>query len=463
MTVLCGGALASTAQAADLAIDVAPMEPLNVGYDEEFTVTASNVDIDDYAGPAAVSVPLPATMTFVSAQGSGWSCALAGGIVTCATNQFVGAETAYPAITLIATPGPAAVPTIGLTFTAIAPEETDPTDNAVTRTYPVAYFDDLSIRSQHLGLNWKVGQSQRYRVTVTNNGSNNTGWPVVVTTQAPAGFAVTAVDGGADWVCATAADGLITCNGSAVVEQHHSFAPIVVTGTLTAAAVPRTTSSATVTYPGDEFLANNTSTDNSFVGYLLEVSMGITAPASMTYRKASTLRFVADADGTQATTGPTTMSISLPPGLPVVRTTASAGWTCTAATPIVCTMGPGKRALPAIQVSVMPTRAAAPAVTVAATVTTDGDQNPATNTAVRSIPVVVNCVVPRLKGVSRKQAKALLIEAACTAGKVKTKPRPKKLRGKRTKQVVISQKRGSGSVFAADARVGFTLGYVRKH
>jgi uncharacterized repeat protein (TIGR01451 family) len=57
-----------------------------------YTVTASNIGLADTAGAVTVADTLPAGITPVTAIGTGWTCGIAGQVVTCATSAVIAAN-----------------------------------------------------------------------------------------------------------------------------------------------------------------------------------------------------------------------------------------------------------------------------------------------------------------------------------------------------------------------------------
>ena len=69
-------------QSADLSIVKTHSEPVRVGDDLTFTLAVANAG-PSQASSVVVSDTLPAGLTYVSAAGTGWTCAEAAAVVTC--------------------------------------------------------------------------------------------------------------------------------------------------------------------------------------------------------------------------------------------------------------------------------------------------------------------------------------------------------------------------------------------
>ena len=100
--------------------------------------------------------------------------------------------------------------------------------------------------------------------------------------------------------------------------------------------------------------------------------------------------------------------------------------------------------------------------TIAATLHTDGDQNAAKDAVSLTVPVTEACIVPALKGASLAAARSRLRNASCKLGRVKRLRRPRSYAHVKAKQVVVKTSRKTGKTAAIGAKVGVTLGWVRK-
>lgn len=83
-----------------------------VGTNGTYTVGIRNIGGTASAGAYTVTDTLPAGLTFVSAAGTGWTCANAAQVVTCTNSTVIAAGASGASITLVVTPGAGAVPTV---------------------------------------------------------------------------------------------------------------------------------------------------------------------------------------------------------------------------------------------------------------------------------------------------------------------------------------------------------------
>jgi uncharacterized repeat protein (TIGR01451 family) len=147
---------------------------------------------------------LPAGLTFVSASGSGWTCAFAAPEVTCTRpGPYTGGNfTNMPPISIVATAN-AAGP-LSNTATITAPE-TDPIPGNNTATVNITASNDADLRmTKTATINPVVpNQNFEYRLTARNLGplairSTNT---ITVTDTLPAGLTLRAQPTGSGWTC----------------------------------------------------------------------------------------------------------------------------------------------------------------------------------------------------------------------------------------------------------------------
>jgi len=99
------------------------------GTNGTYTIATSNIGGTASVGAYTVVDTLPAGLTFVSGTGTGWTCSNVGQVVTCTNSTVIAAGTSGPAITLVVTPGAAAVPTVTNTATIAGGGDTVLTNN----------------------------------------------------------------------------------------------------------------------------------------------------------------------------------------------------------------------------------------------------------------------------------------------------------------------------------------------
>ncbi|HEX8095083.1 LPXTG cell wall anchor domain-containing protein, partial [Jatrophihabitans sp.] len=182
--------------AARLAITNEHQGELVVGRPASYLITVTNLGPTDSPGPLRLADTLPAGLGYRVASGAGWSCTFSDGELSCdhAGVLAVAASTsvtlsvqvlagAYPAVTNAATvAGPGSAPATGADTAPVVPSVALRLSKSL-----VSYVDGVA----------------SYRLTVTNQASNATVAPVIVTDPLPAGLRYSAATG-SGWSCAPA-------------------------------------------------------------------------------------------------------------------------------------------------------------------------------------------------------------------------------------------------------------------
>ncbi len=100
----------------DLALTkTAVAAPFSVGGNAAYSLTVSNLvgsSSESEINPVTVKDTLPASLSFVSATGTGWSCGNSAQTVTCSRNTVLPQGQSYPPITLTVAVGAAAAPSV---------------------------------------------------------------------------------------------------------------------------------------------------------------------------------------------------------------------------------------------------------------------------------------------------------------------------------------------------------------
>ena len=187
-------------------------DPVVGGARVSYTLTTSNSGPND-GGAIVLTDTLPASVTFVSAAGSGWVCSHAAGVVTCtrAGPHAVGA--AIPPVTLVGT-----VTAVGGTITnsaTVAPAtggvpDPDSSDNTALASVQVTAGADLRIAQKTVlsAVPATAGSLVSFQIQPRNGGpvaASN----AVVTDVLPAGWTFVAASG-PNWACTGGAT--VTCS-----------------------------------------------------------------------------------------------------------------------------------------------------------------------------------------------------------------------------------------------------------
>ena len=329
-----------------------------------------------HGGPTLISVS-PSTVGAggpaftLSAAGSGFS----GSVVTwngqalattlVSTTQL----TAQVPAALIATPGSATIGVTNLPFAGAVTSNTLP----LTIGQPSA----LSISKSHSG-NFVQGQTgAHYSITVLNGGSGGpTNGVINVTDAIPAGLTATALSG-AGWSCDLST---VSCTRSDSLPAGSSFAAITVTVNVAANAPGTVTNSAALAGGGS---TGGTATDVTSITPPSAPALTVAKSHQGNFTQGengATYSIVVHNGGSGATSGPVTVTDTLPAGLGAADL-AGPGWTCQSST-LTCTRGDPLAAgssYPTITLTVNVSPGAPASVVNAVTVSGGGSPNSSAN------------------------------------------------------------------------------------
>ncbi|MFI9273462.1 hypothetical protein ACIGXM_22495 [Kitasatospora sp. NPDC052896] len=296
-----------------------------------YTITVGNAI---GAGPttnAEVDVfdVLPPGLTAASANGSGWTCTLTGGMTCTRRGGSLPAGQSYPDITLTVDVSPTAPAQVINTATTIGGGDT--TTHAASDPTTINPKPSLTISKHHAG-NFTQGQQGTYTITVgdASDAGQTDGSTVTVKDLLPTGLSAAGI-GGPGWTCDP---GTVTCTRSDVLSAGQSYPDITLTVDVSPSAPAQVTNTVTATGGGDT--TTHTATDPTTVN----------PPSSLTISKHHTGNFVRGEQGTYTITvgnngpGPTDGSTVivkdlLPTGLSAAGI-GGPGWTCDPGT-VTCT------------------------------------------------------------------------------------------------------------------------------
>jgi Bacterial lectin len=196
------------------------------------TGTFSTVVSDDAAagrttGPVTVTDTVPAGFVPQTAQGSGWSCTIAGQQVTCTRPDTLLPGTSYPPFTITTSVPADAPPTVNLSASATTPDQVSPADAQAAVTVPITPGPDLSTTVTPVGQFSAPGVGT-YLLNVSNAATAGpTHGPVTETFPVPAGQTPLSASG-SGWSCSRSGQ-LVTCTNPGALQAGQSAQPIVVT------------------------------------------------------------------------------------------------------------------------------------------------------------------------------------------------------------------------------------------
>ncbi|MCX6218246.1 MAG: hypothetical protein NT073_27640, partial [Spirosoma sp.] len=393
------------APAPDLVITIGqPFPALTAGVTSTLPISVSNIGTATSTGPITVTVSVPANFTVPASFTTGnFGCVVASATVTCTSNTPITAGSSTTlAVPLTPTPGAVgSTPTINGGVNT--PGDSNPANNqappVTVGPVLVAPAPDLVVRIGQPFPALTAGVTSTLPISVSNIGNATSTGPITVTVSVPANFTVPASFTTGDFGCVVAS-ATVTCTSNTPITAGSSTT-LAVPLTPTAAATGNTpTINGGVNTPGDSNPANNQAPPVTAGPVLaapapdLVVTIGQPFPA-LTAGLTSTLPISVSNIGSAVTTGPITVTVSVPANftVPASFTTgdfgclvASATVTCTSNTPI--TAGSSTT----LAVPLTPTAAATGNTpTINGGVNTPGDGNPANNQAP---PVTVGPVAP---------------------------------------------------------------------
>ncbi len=313
----------TVAARADLAVAVTDNpDPVIANGDLTYTVSVTNLG-PSTAQTISVTDTLAASVTFISATGTGWTCSVAGQVVTCTRASL--APGAAPAITIDVTVG-AQSATVSNTA-AVTTATTDPVNgnNSATIQTTVTASADLSITKNDSADPVVAGSAFSYTIAVTNNGPSNAA-TLSMTDQLPAGVAFVSASG-TGWSCSQAA-GLVTCTRAALATG--VTAPTItinVTAPANAAALSNTANISAAT--SDPNAGNNSSTETTDVTASADLAITVvdspdpvTAGGALTYTVTAT-------NGGPSTAANVTVTDVIPATATFDQFVTTTGWSCT--------------------------------------------------------------------------------------------------------------------------------------
>jgi uncharacterized repeat protein (TIGR01451 family)/fimbrial isopeptide formation D2 family protein/LPXTG-motif cell wall-anchored protein len=295
----------------------------SIGADLDFVLRVHN------AGPSTadqirITDPLPDGLGYLAATGTGWSCAVSSGVLTCdlAGSLAVGADA--PDLTLTTAVTAAAYPSVTNTAQVSSTDSDLPDTATGSDQVTVLPQAALQLTKTHLAA-FRVGSTGQYRLTVRNTGSTESPGPLVLTDTLPDGLSYASASG-TGWTCA-ATGATISCDHPAALAAGDSSALVLTVQVLPAAFDPadRTiVNTATVTGGG---APPASATDTAPVSALsvLTINKQLVSYIDNT----ATYRITVGNRGPNATDGRLTVTDRLPTGLRLRTVRASDGtWQC---------------------------------------------------------------------------------------------------------------------------------------
>jgi large repetitive protein len=341
-----------------------------------YQLAVSNLGPSAAAGPVTVDDPLPAGAAFGSAGGTGWTCdpipaGTIGATLHCSLPGpiAVGAGPAAITVTLTLPAGQTAAVPNTATVSAGTPDPA-PGNNSSTVTRTPTTQADLQITKQHLTGTFVAGGTADYQIDVHNAGESDAAG-VQLTDPLPAGLGYAGFSStDPNWSC-SATGATVQCGylGSLPAGTTSSLTLTVnLASDFTGPAVNTATVSAGT---ADPVPGNNSSTDNSAVTEVADLSISKTSAGSAVAGTGLGYSLAVHNAGPSDVAGPVTVTDPLPAGLSYTSATGT-GWSCgydSTARTVSCTLAAGLAA-----------GADAPAIALATTVNPDVGPSSLVNT-----------------------------------------------------------------------------------
>ncbi|MFK8017778.1 MAG: hypothetical protein AB8G17_20310 [Gammaproteobacteria bacterium] len=199
----------SNAETADLALTKTHSGDFVARQNNDYRIVVSNAGPSDEANPVTVTDVLPSGLTFVSAQGAGWSCAAAGQTVTCTNSAPLADGQTYPDLVLTVFADQTTVPSVTNTASVSSAtfdnqasnnQDTDPT-NVLDLDPTLVVLKTAQTVSDPINgtVNPKAipGADVQYTIAVSNTGAGPVdGGSLIVTDALPANASLFVDDSG---------------------------------------------------------------------------------------------------------------------------------------------------------------------------------------------------------------------------------------------------------------------------
>jgi uncharacterized repeat protein (TIGR01451 family) len=287
-----------------------------------YTLTVSNAGGAATSGTVTVTDTLPASLSYVSATGTGWTCGAAGQTVTCTRATALAAGASYPAITVTVNVSTTAPASVTNTATVSGGGQTNTSNDSASDPTNINGVADLTVAKTHTG-NFTRGSTGSYTVTVSNAGGAATSGTVTVTDTLPTGLTYSSATG-TGWTCGAAGQ-TITCTRATALAAGASYPAITVVVNVLQTAASSVTNTAAVSGGGQTNTANDSSSDPTTVVSSSDLSLSKTVnnPNPIQGQNVTFTLTLSNAGPSNATN--VAVTDLLPAGLSFVSATPSAG------------------------------------------------------------------------------------------------------------------------------------------
>ena len=347
----------------DLQISKTAASSFGVGTNGIFTLAVRNGGSAATSGTYTVTDTLPAGLTFVSANGTNWTCApntpaganvVGGSQVSCLSSTGLAAgASANPIALTVAVSAPALPSVTNLASVSggePASNSGNNSDSATVAVCPGPCVDLVPTKTLNVSA-LSVGTISTYTITVSNLGALTTSGIYTIVDNLPTGLTLATAPSGTGWTCTqsgatnTVNGNIVSCSRATTITGGGVSSPLTFNVNVAVAALPQVTNSATVASGGDTYAGNNTTSLTSDVGsFDLQITkvatndftVGAISGYLITVTNGGTAASPAGVTTTLSDTLPTNLTLSARPTI----SPATGGWTCNggnASTSFTCT------------------------------------------------------------------------------------------------------------------------------
>jgi uncharacterized repeat protein (TIGR01451 family) len=258
-----------TPQSANVGISISAPPSVNAGAPLSYGITISNSGPDPSTGTISVTFNLPSGATSASGSGTGWSCGVPSGSITCTSTTTLPASSSLPTLTIsMNAPPDGGLASAGGSVTPTTSDPVNANNSIGVLVFVNAQADLQVVKSGPNGVT--AGQNVVYTVQVTNNGPSSANG-VVVSDPTPANLTFVSNSGACTSVYPCSL-GTLTSGQSATITSTYSTSPSFAGNVTNTASV----SSSTV----DPNNANDSSSKTTNVGAQADLSIGKSGPAN---------------------------------------------------------------------------------------------------------------------------------------------------------------------------------------
>ncbi len=354
-----------------------------------YSLTVSNTGTGPTAGTVTVVDDIPAGLTALSANGTGWTTNIVGSTVTATRNDILAGGNSYPILTItvgVALNAPATVTNLAH---VAGGSELNTTNNNASDITIVDGIADLAINKSHAASFQQGDSLDDYLLTISNLGPGATLGQVIVTDILPLGLIAKSATG-TGWT-AQINGATITATRSDVLNSSASYPTLTVTVGVANDAPSSITNTAVVSGGGESNTANNSSSDVTLISSIADLT--ITKSHADTFRQGDTqhsfLLTVRNL-GASATQGVVTVVDTIPNGLTAISAVGT-GWTTSiVGSTVTATRSDsldGSASYPALTIACSVSPTAAPSIVNTATVSGGGESNTSNDSASDAIAV----------------------------------------------------------------------------